>query len=380
MSRRRRGPGLPPQPGRPNGWFLDRVVEQAVYLERLKRGEARKAQAPLGMAAQRVREIVAGLLDRQKGAARPWESADYVQAVARVSAELRAAAGQVESAAGESMLRAARLEAEWQGVTLAKSLPVRFEFARVPESQLAALRRAPIDGHTLADWTEGIARTEIAQVTQALNRGLRRGAPIPEIAGEVARQLKHGQQFAETVTRTAITHASSGARQEFASANADVIVGVRWVATLDSRTSRQCAALDGQVFPFDKGPRPPAHPNCRSSIQLLTRSSEELLSGERRAITPAYLREAGDRAAQGFRPALDEAADGTGTATRARGSTDYGAWLARQPATVQDRVLGSRTRGRWFRSGELEIDQFVGDDYRPLTDAEIAEMWGLDLP
>jgi SPP1 gp7 family putative phage head morphogenesis protein len=39
----------------------------------------------------------------------------------------------------------------------------------------------------------------------------------------------------------------------------------RYVATLDSRTSSICAALDGREFEYGKGPMPPQHFNCRST-------------------------------------------------------------------------------------------------------------------
>ncbi|MFZ8993118.1 MAG: hypothetical protein ACO20L_10645, partial [Candidatus Puniceispirillaceae bacterium] len=36
-------------------------------------------------------------------------------------------------------------------------------------------------------------------------------------------------------------------------------------ATLDTRTSARCAALDGQEFEYGRGPMPPQHFNCRST-------------------------------------------------------------------------------------------------------------------
>ena len=44
---------------------------------------------------------------------------------------------------------------------------------------------------------------------------------------------------------------------------------VMWNSTLDPITSDFCILADGKVFPIDRGPRPPAHPNCRSTILLI---------------------------------------------------------------------------------------------------------------
>lgn len=43
--------------------------------------------------------------------------------------------------------------------------------------------------------------------------------------------------------------------------------------------------------------------------------------------------------------------------------TTYGEWLARQPAAVQEDVLGP-ARYKLFSKGELSIDRFVDDDSR----------------
>lgn len=372
---RRVKPPLPPQDAKPAGWLLDRIIEQAVYLERLKRGEGKRAAAPMEAAGGRIRGIVAGLIEQVGDSTRPWESAAHAEAVAHIAAELRAASKQVEAHAGALVIQTARLEAEWQGVVLAKSLPVTFDFSRVPEAQIAALARAPIEGRQLADWANGIEQTSLANVTQSINRGLQRGAPMPEIAREVRQVLNASTRAAEAITRTAVTHASSGARMEFAQANADLIVGVQWVSTLDSRTTVTCASLDGKVFPLDSGPRPPAHVGCRSTTKLLTRTPDELLSGDRRKITPEYLEEQGKRASRGMRPSIDEGEQRT---KEVRGTTSYGGWLKTQPAATQDRVLGA-TRARLFRSGMVPIEGFVGDDHQPLTIEEIAARWDIDI-
>jgi hypothetical protein len=53
-------------------------------------------------------------------------------------------------------------------------------------------------------------------------------------------------------------------------ANADVLNGVKFLATLDSRTSKICALLDGTTWTMEEVKkrlvkRPPLHPNCRKA-------------------------------------------------------------------------------------------------------------------
>src|SRR5690606_11553648 len=96
-----------------------------------------------------------------------------------------------------------------------------------------------------------------------------------------ARQFQDGvlavnRHAASTVVRTSLQHVATVARMETLEANADILNGYRWSSTLDNRTSSICASLDQRVFEFGKGPVPPAHPNCRSSIVPELKSFKEL--------------------------------------------------------------------------------------------------------
>lgn len=75
--------------------------------------------------------------------------------------------------------------------------------------------------------------------------------------------VKLGKQTA-TVVRTSMQHVNNSARQVVWADNEDIVIGYRWVSTLDDRTSDVCQDLDGEVFKVGEGPIPPAHPNCRS--------------------------------------------------------------------------------------------------------------------
>ena len=135
--------------------------------------------------------------------------------------------------------------------------------------------------------------------------------------------------------------------------NKRLVKGVQWVSTLDGRTSAICRARDGQDYDPEKGPRPPAHPNCRSGTTPVLKSWREMgLSG----LPPST------RASMNGQVAED---------------LTYDAWLRKQPVSFQDEVLGQR-KGRLFRAG-LKMDRFVnraGDEYTldELRQRE-AEIW-----
>ncbi|MEG3078489.1 hypothetical protein R3F64_01295 [Halomonas sp. 5021] len=67
---------------------------------------------------------------------------------------------------------------------------------------------------------------------------------------------------AETVVRTAVNGIGGAARNEVYGANRDILEGERFLATLDSSTTYQCAGHDQSVHPLGRGPMPPLHFGC----------------------------------------------------------------------------------------------------------------------
>lgn len=87
-----------------------------------------------------------------------------------------------------------------------------------------------------------------------------------------------------------------------------------WNSVLDSRTTEICLSRNGNVYLFGKGPLPPAHINCRSSI-LPVNNSFDLVE------------------------------------------VSYYSWLKAQPGTIQDDILGP-SRAEALRKGKLKADDF----------------------
>lgn len=172
------------------------------------------------------------------------------------------------------------------------------------------------------------------QARNIIAAGYLGGSTTQEITRELTRQISSATRAnSATVTRTLVNHLSDATRQAVHGANADLLDGEEWVSTLDGRTSPICRARDGETYPVDSGPRPPAHHACRS-LRVPKVKAEFALAGL-----------GGTRAS----------ADGP-----VSGSLTYGGWLKRQPARVQDEILG-KARGALFRRGGLKIDAFVDD-------------------
>lgn len=155
------------------------------------------------------------------------------------------------------------------------------------------------------------------------------------------------------MTRTALQHIAVQSREVVWDANKRVIRAVEWVSVLDSRTSPMCRGLDGRIFDLEKGPRPPIHVACRSTVvPVLKGRLRELQGGERFA--------------------RDE--DGP---ARVSADLSYYEWLKRQPAAFQDSVIGP-TRGKLLRDGGLTAKRFqelqLDKKFRERTLDELREL------
>lgn len=211
--------------------------------------------------------------------------------------------------------------------------PVPFATLPTQAHIVAAVQARPFQGRFLRDWLaeaeEGAAKRVRETIRQGFIEGETTDQIVRRIRGTKAARYKDGilevnRRGAEAMVRTALTHTSAVATKE-----SYAMLGVervRFVATLDHRTTLTCASLHNKVFPLEKFPWPPRHVNCRStSIPVVD------LPGLESPEAPSY-----------------------------------NAWLRRQPASVQDDILG-KAKGRLFRSGGLDVDRFVDNKGRTLT-------------
>ena len=189
------------------------------------------------------------------------------------------------------------------------------------------------NGEVIAKAFRGIAIDQAEQFSQVVRNGLLTGETTQSIAkrligtlqfGEDAKTLRQlvaagGQVTAVAdnqvmaLIRTSINQVANTASQQVYEANQDITKKYRYVATLDSRTSSICAALDNQEFPYGKGPMPPQHFNCRSTTVPIIDPD---------ILPPSTI-------------AKRASADGPVPI-----NTSYGQWLKDQPLSVQQDVLG----------------------------------------
>jgi len=225
----------------------------------------------------------------------------------------------------------------------------------------------------------GLAESQAERFGQIVRQGLLTGEPTPEIARRLKGRLEFGQpaqsvkqlQLAGgeltkmanhqivTIVRTSVNQVSNAASQQVYEANQDVTRKYRYVATLDTRTSAICRALDGQEFEYGKGPMPPQHFNCRSTTVAV-------VDYKGLGLTPP-------------KPGRRASVDGPVSANES-----YGEWLYDKDSETgrarQAAVLGSKAP--YFRKlsekyGPKEaIAKFVRDDGSEVTLEQLRKRYG----
>jgi SPP1 gp7 family putative phage head morphogenesis protein len=286
-------------------------------------------------------------------------------------------------------------EANWEVEAIAASVPVELKLNVVAVSTLKALSGRPINGVPLEGWLGSMAAGDINRIEQQLRLGVSQGETLDQlvrrIRGTKAANYEDGitsitRRNAQMIARTAANHISNAARQEVWNANADIISGVRWVATLDGRTSDVCRGRDGQVYEINLGPRPPAHPGCRSTITPVL--DGERIVGDRPTVRDTRTRAAREvdfradakaKAGENWKGMSKAQRDDAIRAERKKwtgenvgqvpSSQTYDSWLRKQPKEFQTEVLG-RAKAELFRNG-LTLDKFIDEKGKPYTIAQL---------
>lgn len=247
----------------------------------------------------------------------------------------------------DELVELASYEAGYAEQGLRNALQVEFDITKPTRSQLrAAVLSRPFQGKVLREWVNDLDAAQRRNLRDAIRIGFTEGesidAIVRRIRGTRALQYRDGimeatRRHAQTLARTAVNHVSNYARQDLYRENEDILAGWTFVATIDGKTTVQCAALDQRVYKIGEGPMPPRHPNCRSTSAPLLKDASEIFG-----------RDVG-KLPEGTRASIDGAIPA---------STTYGEWLRKQPASVQDEVLGA-TKGKLFRDGGLDVSRFV---------------------
>lgn len=304
---------------------FDAVTRHAVFVERLK--------------AKAVRDILA-LLDKLGGdlftqvAASDLEDLtrrEVQSLLARLNRTTKAAYGPINGDIETILRDFGAYEGDWQGSML-KRTGLVVDLGVASDSDIwAAVNSQPFEGRFLKDWVAGLEAGTSRRIREAVTQGYADGRSAVEVARDIrgTRSRKGifdmSRRGAEMVVRTAFTHTATAARSRTYAAN-PTIKQEQWVAVLDGRTTAICRSRDGKFYDVGEGPRPPAHPNCRSTMVPVTSKNKARLDKR----------------------------------------DTYQDWLEAQSPALQDDILG-KAKGELFREGGLTVDRFVNRAGQEMT-------------
>ena len=230
------------------------------------------------------------------------------------------------------------------------------------------------NGEVLTKAFRGIATDQAERFSQVVRNGLLTGETTPSIAKRLVGQLQFGEQARTarqlaaaggeltamadnqimSLVRTSINQVANSASMAVYEANQDISKKYRYIATLDSRTSSICRALDNREFEYGKGPTPPQHFGCRSTIVAVIDPD---------ILPPSTI-------------AKRASADGPVPI-----NTSYGQWLKDQPLKTQQDVLGASKVPYFNRlvdkyGAKDAMAKLVRDDGSELTLDQLRKRYG----
>lgn len=325
------------------------------------------------------------------------EAAALYKEMAQEIEQVRSAAwDEIKSNVPEEYLTFAALEQSATMRIIDDAFPVVLGLQPLSTDHITRIVKAqPFEGRTLKEWLSYNQQIDSARITRAAKNAMVAGQTPTEVAraamGTKRLKYKDGEarkafRDLESVYLTVTNGIANQIKEDLYKENDDIIDEVLFVATLDIRTTVECAGNDGKTFKTGTGPKPPLHFRCRSLLvpyvnpenlrnrgfdantekMLLSDFAEENNLGKIRTV---------DQLPRGYKTAYN-----TWARTRKRelvgqvpATQNFDSWLRNQSLEFQNEYLGPG-RAAIFRQGKLTLDKFVTRDGYELTIAELTKL------
>ena len=221
-----------------------------------------------------------------------------------------------------------------------------------------------IQGAPLAEWWEKMGADTAFKFSAQVRQGVAQGETLQQVITRIVGSKKKGivgimeisHRHASTLVHDSIMQIANDARMATYKANADIMKGFEWLATLDGNTCIECMAYSGAQWDMKgnsiKGDlplkNPPLHPACRCVLTSLTKSYREL----------------------GLN--IDEMPPGTRASDLGQVPADMSmdAFLKRHDTEYLNDLLGPG-RAKLFQDGKITLRQLVDGSGRELTLEEL---------
>jgi SPP1 gp7 family putative phage head morphogenesis protein len=364
-----------------NDDIRDDLVRHRVELQRFSNGLAARMRAILNRAEPALRAKLKARLEREVGFQGYTNFGNPVTAtlttkrylgIARFIESLNEPVfAEVSQLVRTELTQLSKVEAATAHAIMTGNLPVVTNLSLPDARALRSIVYArPMQKRILRDWLSSYSTNDRRRMMDEIRQGL----AFSETPTQISRRIFGTQALggtdgvreitrrgAQTLAQTTSAAILNGALAALYEANKNVIKKEIYTATLDSRTTPICRALDGNLYNINEGPHPPIHLNCRS-IRV------PAIDGKRIGVRPANATT--ERNLRGLRgPARRRAVEKL--VGQVPAETTYQQWLGRQSVAFQNEVLGP-TRGVLFRKGGLQLDRFVDGSGNQYT---LPELW-----
>jgi SPP1 gp7 family putative phage head morphogenesis protein len=317
--------------------------------------------------------------------------------------EIKAGYREIRDTQQAGLVQLAEAEAEWFIKTTNTEVGFNILTKELSSQQLRAIAGDTlIQGAPSKEWWGRQAGGLQEKFSDKVRLGMLQGNTTDEIvrsvrgtkaAGFADGIMEGSRRQIEATVRTSVQAVANEARIKLIEENSDVYSRVKFLATLDDRTSQKCIALNGLVWKLPdyepdghniKWPgHPPVHWNCRSTTVGVTKSFAELAkpgalrteAGGRsnaQAIFERNLRESGMSEEKIAKAVFNAKASMDG---QVPAEFSFADWLKGKDKAFQDDLLGVGKADLW-REGKITLGQLINQDARPLTLAELKAKYG----
>ena len=326
-----------------NTFLFNAAIRHQIFLQRFAGGEAKGLLKAVDESRKGINDLLMGK------EAISMTKRDKDTLMAKVSALLKSTYGEQNQLIFKNMKDFSQYEAEFGERMLQQGTQTAITGVSKTALNKAVFKTGIDFGvagiFTIQSALGDFSRRKQKQAVQVIRDGIGEGLTNQEIRRKMNTVVSVvNQNHAKTLIRTITNHVATGARVALFDDNKDVIKSIKWTSVLDGRTTPICRSLDGKVFQTDKGPRPPVHWSCRSTITAIVKEEFDVIPGVKTK-----------RFARG--PAGKQSVDGR---------VNYNSWLKTQPKSFQEEVLGI-DKAALFRKGGLSMDKFVDKNFKELS-------------
>ena len=369
---------------------LDQADEATIYAINLQRVSA-GLQSDATKVLEAVEKDIVGKIVAEGLDGTTAKGKRYSRLLTAVDKSIKTGYSQIKSDQEKGLVGVAKLEGKQATKLINKQIGVDIaQPLSNPEQLEAVVKDAVVLGNSSKGWWD--------KQDKGMRDEFKRQMQIGTVAGESVEQLTErvkgvnglankSKRQAEALVRSSVQSVSNSARLKTFEKSSDIVKGIKWISTLDGRTTHICISLDGLQWrlpdykPVKHGksfPGPTAHWNCRSTQVAVVRgwdelSKKKLKSASNQDIETAIrkrLKEDGkdeefiNQAVKKTRASMDG---------QTNVDQDFEQWASKKPPEFLKKKLGAGRFELW-NSGKISLKQLTDQKVRPLSVAQLANM------